>query len=113
MGALFALFTGVYYWFPKMTGLAIFELGGYIHFWILFVGVNLTFFPMHFLGLAGMPRRIPDYPDGYFGWNFVSSVGSIVSVISLIVFFIVMDISISQKPVASDHNNVPYTVQNN
>jgi len=110
MGALFALFTGVYYWFPKMTGLAIFELGGYIHFWILFVGVNLTFFPMHFLGLAGMPRRIPDYPDGYFGWNFIASVGSIVSVISLIVFFIVMDISISQKPVAQDHNNVPSTI---
>ena len=76
MGALFGVFAGFYYWFPKMTGKMIVEWMGQIQFWITFIGVNLIFFPLHFLGLAGMPRRIPDYPDAYAGWNFVSSVGA-------------------------------------
>jgi len=67
MGAVFALFSGFYYWITKITGLAFDEFLAQVHFWTFFVGVNVTFFPMHFLGLAGMPRRIPDYPDAYKG----------------------------------------------
>ena len=76
MGAVFGIFAGIYYWFSKMTGRLYSEFFGKLHFWLFFLGVNLTFFPQHFLGLAGMPRRIPDYPDAYAGWNVVSSIGS-------------------------------------
>jgi heme/copper-type cytochrome/quinol oxidase subunit 1 len=89
MGAVFAIFAGFYHWFHKMTGLNFPYIYGQIHFWVIFIGVNLTFFPMHFLGLAGMPRRIPDYPQMYAGWNFIASVGSNVSVIAIF-FFIFM-----------------------
>jgi cytochrome c oxidase subunit 1 len=82
MGAVFALFSGWYFWIPKILGLSYNLFGGKVHFWILFLGVNLTFFPQHFLGLQGMPRRISDYPDAFFGWNYVSSIGSIISVIA-------------------------------
>ena len=67
MGAVFALFAGFYYWIGKISGYQYPEVYGQIHFWLFFIGVNLTFFPMHFLGLAGMPRRIPDYPDAFAG----------------------------------------------
>jgi len=87
MGAVFALFGGLYYWMGKITGHTYSEVLGQIHFWLFFIGVNLTFFPMHFLGLAGMPRRIPDYPDAYAGWNAVASFGSYVSLVSVFVFF--------------------------
>jgi len=87
MGAVFALFSGLYYWIETITKYKYDEDLGQMHFWSLFIGVNLTFFPMHFLGIAGMPRRIPDYPDAYAGWNFISSLGSIISVGSTIVFF--------------------------
>ena len=90
MGAVFALFAGYYYWIGKITGLQYPETLGQIHFWIIFIGVNLTFFPMHFLGLAGMPRRIPDYPDAFAGWNAVASYGSYLSVIGAIFFFYVI-----------------------
>jgi len=90
MGALFAIFTGFYYWIPKMTGRMYSEALGKIHFWLLFIGVNLTFFPMHFLGLAGMPRRIPDYPDAFAGWNMVSTLGSYVSMLSTVVFLVLL-----------------------
>jgi cytochrome c oxidase subunit 1 len=90
MGAVFGIFAGFYFWFTKMTGLKYSEELGQIHFWIFFVGVNLTFFPMHFLGLAGMPRRIPDYPDAMAGWNLVASYGSYLSAISSIFFFYVV-----------------------
>lgn len=73
-----------------MTGLKYSDLYGRLHFWLTFVGVNLTFFPMHFLGLAGMPRRVPDYPDIYWAWNYISSVGSLVSVLGVLVFFWVL-----------------------
>src|SRR3546814_10651774 len=66
------------------------EILGQIHFWIFFIGVNLTFFPMHFLGLAGMPRRIPDYPDAFSGWNAVASFGSYVSAFSALLFFYIV-----------------------
>jgi len=87
MGAVFALFAGFYYWLGKMTGFQYPEVLGKIHFWITFVGVNVTFFPMHFLGLAGMPRRIPDYPDAFAGWNAVASFGSMLSIVGVLVFF--------------------------
>ena len=94
MGAVFAIFAGWYYWIGKMTGLQYPETLGQIHFWLFFTGVNLTFFPMHFLGLAGMPRRIPDYPDAYAGWNAVSSFGSIISAVSVIFFFYIAYITL-------------------
>lgn len=87
MGAVFAFFAGFYYWFWKISGYTYSELYGNVHFWLMFIGVNLTFFPMHFVGLAGMPRRIPDYPDNYYYWNILSSFGSIISSISVIIFF--------------------------
>ena len=86
MGAVFSIFSGFYYWFGKITGGVYNETLGTIHFWITFVGVNLTFFPMHFLGLAGMPRRISDYPDAYSYWNKIASWGSTLSVIGMLVF---------------------------
>jgi len=82
MGAVFALFSGWYFWIPKILGLSYDIFAGKVHFWILFIGVNLTFFPQHFLGLQGMPRRISDYPDAFYGWNLISSIGSIVSIVA-------------------------------
>jgi len=96
MGVVFSIFAGFYFWFPKMTGLTYPEVLGQIHFWIMFVGVNLTFFPMHFLGLAGMPRRIPDYPDAYAGWNSIASYGSYVSLIGMLFFFYIVYYSLTQ-----------------
>lgn len=90
MGAVFALFAGVYYWFKKILGIAYNEFLGKTHFWITFIGVNLTFFPMHFLGLAGMPRRIPDYPDAYEKWNAIASLGSFITVIGVFLFFYII-----------------------
>merc|ERR1711943_46527 len=87
MGAVFGIFAGFYQWFPKMFGVNFNELLGKIHFWMMFIGANLTFFPMHFLGLAGMPRRIPDYPDTFAYWNKISSYGSVMSGMGLIFFF--------------------------
>ncbi len=86
MGAVFALFAGWYYWSPKILSRRYDELLGHVHFWSLFVGVNLTFMPMHMLGLAGMPRRIPDYADPYFGWNAIASLGSLVSLLATLIF---------------------------
>jgi cytochrome c oxidase subunit 1 len=88
MGAVFGVFGGFYFWFTKMFGCILNERLGRSHFWLFFYGVNLTFFPMHFLGIAGMPRRIADYPDIYWSWNSICSFGSLLSVIALI-FFIV------------------------
>ena len=86
LGAVFAIFAGWYYWFPKMSGYMYSAMIARTHFWLMFVGVNLVFFPQHFLGLAGMPRRYIDYPDAFAGWNAVSSYGSYISAISVLVF---------------------------
>ena len=90
LGSVFAIFAGFYYWIGKMTGRPYPEFWGKVHFWVTFIGVNLTFFPMHFLGLAGMPRRYPDYPTAFAGWNFVSSLGSYISGLGLIIFLYVV-----------------------
>jgi len=90
MGALFSMFAGFYYWFPKMSGYHYNEILGKIHFWIAFAGVNLIFFPQHFLGIAGMPRRIVDYPDAYAGWNEVSTWGAYLSFFGAIFFLFII-----------------------
>ncbi|MBI1868688.1 MAG: cytochrome c oxidase subunit I [Methylocystis sp.] len=90
LGAVFAIFTAVYYWFPKMTGYLYNETLSKVHFALLFIGINLTFFPQHFLGLAGMPRRYIDYPDAFELWNVWSSIGAYISAVSVIIFFYVI-----------------------
>ena len=90
MGALFSIFAGIYYWIGKMTGRQYNEMLGKVQFWTLFIGVNLTFFPMHFSGLAGMPRRYVDYPDAFAGWNMVSSGGAYLSALSALLFLYIM-----------------------
>lgn len=90
LGAVFSLFAGYYFWSPKVLGLYYNERLGQIQFFTLFIGANVTFMPQHFLGLNGMPRRIPNYPDAYYGWNLVSSFGSIISLLSLVLFFYVI-----------------------
>jgi len=96
MGAVFAIFAGFYFWIPKMSGMMYPEVLGQIHFWMMFVGVNLTFFPMHFLGLAGMPRRIPDYADAYSGWNAIASYGSLISAFASVFFFYIVYVTLTQ-----------------
>jgi cytochrome c oxidase subunit 1 len=94
MGAVFAMFSGWYFWVPKILGLNYNMLLSKVQFWILFIGVNLTFFPQHFLGLQGMPRRISDYPDAFAGWNLISSFGSIVSVVAAGLFLYIVYIQL-------------------
>ncbi len=101
LGAVFTIFAGWYYWFPKMFGYMYSETIGKVHFWLTFVGVNILFFPQHFLGLAGMPRRIADYPDAYAGWNFVSSIGSYLSALGVVVFFYGMVLAFMRKEKAA------------
>jgi len=96
MGAVFSVFAGIYYWIGKMTGLQYPDALSRVHFWTMFVGVNLTFFPMHFLGLAGMPRRIPDYPDAFAGWNAVASVGSLISAFSALLFIYIIYLTLTE-----------------
>jgi cytochrome c oxidase subunit 1 len=90
MGAVFSIFGGLYYWFEKITGITYSEILAQIHFWTFFIGVNITFFPMHWLGVAGMPRRIPDYPDAFYLFNKIASWGSYISAASAVFFFFVV-----------------------
>jgi len=105
MGAVFAIFSGFYYWIGKIVGLQYPEVLGQIHFWLFFTGVNLTFFPMHFLGLAGMPRRIPDYPDAFAEWNAVASLGSLVSVVSALLFFYILYKTLTENSLNKQNNS--------
>ena len=99
LGAVFAIFAGFYYWFEKMFGVKYNEFLGCVHFWIMFVGVNLVFFPQHFLGLQGMPRRYVDYSDGYAYWNYVSSVGYVITAVGVLVFLIMLaEAAIRRRP---------------
>ncbi len=103
LGAVFGVFAGFYYWFPKMSGYMYNEALAKTHFWLLFIGVNLTFFPQHFLGLAGMPRRYIDYPDAYAQWNNLSSYGTYIAGLSLVFFFYVVLDAFAKKRLAGDN----------
>ena len=103
LGAVFALFAGFYYWFPKMSGYMYDEKLAIWHFWLMFVGVNVTFFPQHFLGLAGMPRRYIDYPDAYSQWNALSSYGSYLSFAGVILFLYIIYKAFKLKVLAGDN----------
>jgi len=106
MGAVFALFSAWYFWIPKILGLDYNQLLAKVHFWILFIGVNVTFFPQHFLGLQGMPRRISDYPDAFAGWNLISSFGSIISVVATGLF---LHVTYLQLTVGKAVSRYPWT----
>ncbi len=88
LGAVFAIFAGFYYWLPKMSGLRYSEFLGALHFWVTFIGVNLIFFPQHFLGLQGMPRRYADYPEGFAYWNNISSIGYVIAGVGTLIFLL-------------------------
>lgn len=90
MGIVFAIFGGFFYWFPRFTGLALNDYLGKVHFYFTFVRVNLTFFPQHFLGLRGIPRRYADYPDCFYAWNKISSIGSLITIFSVILFVVIL-----------------------
>ncbi len=90
LGAIFSIFAGFYYWFERISGVKYNETLGRLHFWIFFIGTNILFFPQHFLGLQGMPRRIIDYPDAFAMWNKVSSIGYAIMAVSMLVFFVML-----------------------
>src|SRR4029078_8417729 len=90
LGAVFGIFGGFYYWFPKMSGKMYNELLGKVHFFLMFIGVNVIFFPMHFLGLDGMARRIPDYTPAFAGGNYVATVGYMITIAGVAVFFVTL-----------------------
>lgn len=105
IGAVFAIIGRFIQWYPLFTGLTINPKWLKIHFTVIFVGVNLTFFPQHFLGLRGMPRRYSDYPDSYTSWNVISSIGSTISIIGVIIFiFILWESIITQRKVLFQNN---------
>jgi cytochrome c oxidase subunit 1 len=103
LGAVFSIFAGFYYWIGKMSGHQYPEYWGKVHFWMTFIGVNLTFFPQHFLGLSGMPRRYPDYPAAFAGWNFVSSLGAYISGAAFLVFLYVCYRTFTSKEHVADN----------
>ncbi|MBB5706429.1 cytochrome c oxidase subunit I [Sphingopyxis panaciterrulae] len=88
LGAVFSLFAGFYYWFPKMSGRMYSEVLGQLHFWIFFIGVNILFFPQHFLGQQGMPRRYPDYAEAFTYWHHISSIGYAIMAVGMFFFFL-------------------------
>ena len=103
LGAVFSIFAGWYYWFPKMTGYMYSEFWGKLHFYITFIGANVLFFPQHFLGLAGMPRRYADYPDAFAFWNNISSIGSYMTAFGTLVFFIGVGVAFARKEKAANN----------
>nr|MBA3896838.1 cytochrome c oxidase subunit I [Sphingomonadaceae bacterium] len=103
LGAVFSLFAGFTYWFSKMSGRELSEILGQIHFWMFFIGVNILFFPMHFLGLDGMPRRIPDYPDADAYWNHIATYGYVIMALSMVVFFVNVFWSLAAGKKAADN----------
>ena len=107
---MLSLFAGFYYWIGKITGYHYNEKWALIHFWTFLIAINIVFFPMHFLGLNGMPRRISDYPDGYIGWNHFMSFGSILTAFSVIIFLYVVSntIFINKKYVLNPHSLVKF-----
>jgi cytochrome c oxidase subunit 1 len=104
-GAIMGIFSGIYYWFPKMTGRFLDETLGKIHFWLLFIGMNVTFFPMHFLGVSGMPRRIYRYDEGlgWDEWNMVATVGAYIIAFGVLVFVVNFFRTMAQEPTAEDN----------
>ncbi len=103
LGAVFAVFAAWYYWFPKMTGYMYNSFIAKAHFWVTFIGVNIIFFPQHFLGLAGMPRRYVDYPDAFAGWNYVSSIGSYISAFGVLIFLLSIAEAFMRRRVAGNN----------
>jgi cytochrome c oxidase subunit 1 len=103
LGAVFAIFAGWYYWFSKISGYEYSEFWGKLHFWLTFVGANVLFFPQHFLGLAGMPRRYADYPDAFAYWNHVSSIGSYITAVGTLCFFIGLAVAFAKKTKAASN----------
>jgi cytochrome c oxidase subunit 1 len=103
LGAVFCIFAGMYYWLPKMTGRMYPETLGKIHFWLMFIGANVTFFPQHFSGLAGMPRRYIDYPAAYEGYNMISSYGAFLSGASFLLFFYIIFVTVTRGEKVGDN----------
>jgi cytochrome c oxidase subunit 1 len=103
LGAVFALFAGFYYWFPKISGKMYSEALGHVHFWFFFIGVNVLFFPMHFLGLDGMQRRVPDYPDAYAHWNHIASLGYAIMAVGMVFFLVNLAYSLIAGKKAPDN----------
>ncbi len=103
LGAVFSIYAGFYYWIGKMSGHQYPEFWGKVHFWLTFVGVNLTFFPMHFSGNQGMPRRYPDYPEALWGWNMLASIGAYISAASLLLFLYVVYLTFRSKEKLADN----------
>ncbi|CEJ15481.1 Cytochrome c oxidase subunit 1 [bacterium YEK0313] len=103
LGAVFAIFAAWYYWFPKMSGYMYSEFLGKLHFWVTFIGVNLVFFPQHFLGLQGMPRRYVDYPDAFATWNYVSSIGSYIAAVGVAIFLVGIALAFIRKEKAGEN----------
>ena len=106
LGAVFGMFAGFFHWFSVFTGKTYDENLAKLQFWLLFIGSNVTFFPMHFLGIAGMPRRIPDYPDFYSGWNFIATVGTYINVVGLFIFIFIIYLSFSGKTQVNEYKTV-------
>ena len=112
LGAVFGIFTGFYYWSPLVLGLNYNKNLARIHFALLFIGTNLTFMPMHYLGINGMPRRIADYPDSYNAWNEVSTFGALLSSLSMFVFAIVIENQLTSGSLYYDQLRLPFLFSN-